>query len=117
MKLAPSKMPHCGTAASPGTDMPGKIVLAPHLPRSPDWSESHVEAWPEEGKGQIEAGNRGGPSVCVTRADSVAGTPASSEDLPPAPLHPSLPHGSPSGQEGHKRIQKLAAILCFQFNY
>lgn len=30
---------------------------------------------------------------------------------------PTLPPHSPSGQEGNKRVQKLASILRFQFNY
>lgn len=35
MQLAPLKMPHCGTAAGPGTDILGNNVLAPNLLRSP----------------------------------------------------------------------------------
>ena len=46
------------------------------------------------------------------------------QQQPPPPKYPTrtlqlppLLHISPSGQEGNKRIQKLAPILCFQFNY
>lgn len=109
MKLAPLVISHCDTATSPGTDILGKKVLPPFSPQEPCLGLKHKKKpWLKEGKRR----EWGGSLYTLTR-------PAVQQDSPPPEPSsiPPLPHISPSGQEGNKRIQKLAPVFGFQFNY